>query len=259
MLFRSTPLGTLDPNDRGHVIPNAINNAGVVVGSSKIRGVEHAFVWSAARGMRELAGLPNASPGAGAVAFDINDAGWIVGYTPDANGIHYVLWAPDGTVHDLEAALADQGPGTRWARLFWALCINESGQVAAGVLTNGPAGGEIRPALLTPANLAASALVPGTIGVSNSLTVSGASPGKPVFLFGDLDDGLDQGFTRIPGRVALGLALATPRFVSAALADAAGQSTHAWLVPGGLAGLAVRLQALQPSTNALSNVVRATF
>ncbi|MSR61584.1 MAG: hypothetical protein EXS08_03930 [Planctomycetes bacterium] len=250
-----TALGSLDPNGRGDVIPYAIDAQGRVVGSSEIRGVEHAFLWTAATGMQELAGLPNPNRAAPAVALDINDAGWIVGYTPDGQGIRDVLWGPDGSLSQLAEQLSDKGPGTRWSRLFWALRINSSGQVAGGALT----GTAVRPVLLTPANLTMSTLVPGTIGVPNSLTVSGARPGKPVFVFGDLDDGLDQGFTRIPGRAALGLALATPRLVSLAVADALGQSTHAWLVPSVLGGLAVRLQALQPSTDALSSVVRATF
>jgi len=89
--------------------------------------------------------------------------------------------------------------------------------------------------------------------------VSGARAGKATFLFGDLDDLLDQGYTRIPGCGPIGLALATPRFVSAAQADGSGQSTHAWLVPPVLGGLQVRLQAFQLGDCALSNVVRAAF
>jgi len=250
-----TPLGTLDPNGRGDVIPFAINAQGRVVGSSKIRGVEHAFLWTAATGMQELARLPNANRSLPSEPYDINDAGWIVGFTPDANGIHSVLWGPDGSVHDLEALVDDKTPGTRWSRLFWALRINSSGQIGGGELS----GSSVRPVLLSPANLVASALVPGTAGTPSTLTVDGAQPNKAVFLFGDLDDGLDQGFTRIPGRVSLGLSLAAPHLVSAALADGAGRSTHAWLVPPVLGGLAVRLQALQPVSNALSNVVRAVF
>ncbi|MEQ1892151.1 MAG: hypothetical protein ABL998_06385 [Planctomycetota bacterium] len=248
-------LGSLDPTNRGGVYPNALDEQGRVVGTSYVGSVAHAFLWTATTGMRVLAGFPNRNPVLNAVALDINDAGWIVGYTPDASGIRYVLWGPDGSLHDLEEQIADRGPGTRWTGLTWALRITTAGQVAGGALT----GTDVRPVLLTPANLAASALVPGLVGVSNSLTVDHARPGQAVFLLGDLDDGLDQGYTRIPGCGSLGLALARPRFVSSARADGAGRSTHGWLVPPALAGLRVRLQALQLGGCALSNVVRVTF
>jgi len=250
-----TPLGTLDPRRLGDVFPRAIDGLGNVVGTSDIQGVDHAFRWTPSTGMSELASLPGHSPQVDAAPLDSNDAGWIVGYTPDAQGLTNVIWAPDGSVHELEPFVPDIGPGQRWQQLFLALRINASGEIAASALR----GGRLHFVLLTPATLQASALAPGVAGVPNTLALSGATPGLKTFLVGDFDDPLDRGYRRLPRARGLGLAMGKPNFVALALADAAGQATFRWTPPQTLAGVAIRLQAFQVGVPAVSNVVRVAL
>jgi len=78
----SVLLPRLVPNQPLSVLPAAINDAGTVVGSADAGGrAYHAFVWSAAEGIRDLNTLVSGLP-AGFVldrALEINDEGLIVG------------------------------------------------------------------------------------------------------------------------------------------------------------------------------------
>jgi hypothetical protein len=138
------------------------------------------------------------------------------------------------------------------------LRINAAGQIAA-IAANALLGLDWRTVVLTPANLRASALVPNAAGVTNTLHVSGATPGKLAVLAEDREDPLDRGYTPIPGCEPLGLAMAAPRVVAVAIADASGVATFEWSVPSSLAGARVRLQAFQRAACALSNVVHVAF
>lgn len=248
-----TPLGTLDPQDRGDVGPLAIDERGRVVGVCEVGSNERAFLWTAATGMTELVG-PHGITGE-ARAYDVNDAGWIVGYAPGPLGIVDVLWGPDGSVHELGPRVTGVGPGTRWSQLFWALAINDAGQIAGGALD----GTSVRPVLLTPAHLDAGELVTGRSGWY-ALPVGGARCGKPVFLLGAFDDGRDRAYGLLPGCGPIGLALAQPRLVSWAPADGCGETVHAFRVPPSLTGVRIALQALQlghtSDGGAVSEVVR---
>ncbi len=154
-------LGSLDPRGLGAVYPKAIDDQGRVVGTSLIRGREHAFLWTRAGGMRELFG-PRGAAGESPLdvaALDINAAGWVVGYAPTARGASAVLWAPDGSVRELQPLvpeLAGAGP----ARLR-AQRINAAGQIA-GLLESE---GGVRTVLLTPAPKTASAKPTGAVGL----------------------------------------------------------------------------------------------
>jgi hypothetical protein len=249
------PLGALDPLAVGDVFPRALDDLGRVVGSSEIQGVEHAFLWTRTGGMTELPGLGIPSPVPDTAALDVNDAGWIVGYSGNANGRTDVLWAPDGTVHELQPLVPAIGSGRPWSQLFTALRINASGQIAGTAVRNA----EVRAILLTPAAMQASALVPGVAGTTNALTVNGAVPNRRAFLVGDLDDPLDRAYTVIPGCRSMGLCLARPRFAATAIADPLGTVHFAWDAPAALAGVAIRLQAVQLGTCAVSDVVQATL
>ncbi|MEQ1894927.1 MAG: hypothetical protein ABL998_20485 [Planctomycetota bacterium] len=248
-------LGTLDPRGVGDVVPLAIDSLGRVVGWSKINGRQHAFLWTSSTGMRELPG-PAAPQPSDVSAVDINDAGWILGYAPTAqDGRAVVLWSPDGAVHEVEPLISDLGPGHSWERLWDIQRINSSGQLAGSALR----AGAIRHVLLTPAALTASALVPARAGVVNSLVVSGAVPGRRVFLVGDREDPLDRGTTVIPGCRSMGLAMQHPHVAAQGVADAGGQALLEWSVPPSLAGVAIRLQAFQFGGCAVSQVVHVTL
>jgi len=84
-------LGTLPGGDYSSAF--AINDSGVVVGSSNISTSSHAFQWTPSQGMHDLGTLPGANASA---AFSINSQGQIGG----SSGDHAALWT-NGTIQDL--------------------------------------------------------------------------------------------------------------------------------------------------------------
>ncbi len=110
-------LGSLRPGDHW-VTAEAINNLGQVVGYSKPsqdEGEAHAFLWQNGT-MTDLGSLG----GAGAVAYDINDSGQVVGGSQTSSGeSHAFLWQ-NGTMIDL---------GTLGGDLSYARAINKHGEV----------------------------------------------------------------------------------------------------------------------------------
>ncbi|MGZ7099787.1 MAG: hypothetical protein ACXVJ8_15025 [Candidatus Angelobacter sp.] len=84
-------LGTLPGGDYSSAF--AINDSGIVVGTSNTSTSSHAFSWTSAQGLRDLGTLPgdNASS-----ALSINNQGQIAG----SSGAHAALWS-GGTIHDL--------------------------------------------------------------------------------------------------------------------------------------------------------------
>jgi probable HAF family extracellular repeat protein len=126
-------LGTLGGSTS---IAAAINNKGVVVGTSQIlSGVNHAFLYDGS--MHDLGSFADGITFANA----INKRGQVVGSwaTYDAQGSQKGLGAflyQEGTLYDL-MALLDSG-GDEWVQLIEAAAINNSGQiVGAGIKTDG--------------------------------------------------------------------------------------------------------------------------
>jgi len=95
-----TPLALGVPVGGGQAFARAINDAGTVCGGTV--GNDIPWAWSAATGMRTLPDF-----GFKASAFDINSAGWILGW---ADTMPFetvpVVWDPDGNLHNI-AALVD--------------------------------------------------------------------------------------------------------------------------------------------------------
>jgi len=120
-LYSVTDLGTLGTGNLS--VANAINNAGVVVGSTNVTpGLPHAFRWSAGT-MTDLGVEPG---GDDSVANAVNDAGQVAG-TADrqSGGFGYpVRWSASGTLTDLGGTVANElGVGT---------AIDPAGRVAGG-------------------------------------------------------------------------------------------------------------------------------
>ena len=84
-------LGTLPGGDYSAAF--AINDSGVVVGTSNTSTSMHAFSWTSSQGLHDLGTLPGADASS---AFSINNRGQIAG----ASGAHAVLWT-SGKVQDL--------------------------------------------------------------------------------------------------------------------------------------------------------------
>jgi probable HAF family extracellular repeat protein len=246
---RMIPLGSLDPANKGDVYPRAINDAGTIVGSSEIGSKEHAFRWTKSGGMTELPGLGFSVFPFDVAALDINAAGEIVGYAPAPGGQTSVIWQPDGTVTQLDTLVPDIGQDTNWPNLLGVLRINAAGQIAATAVHK-PSGFQSRMVLLTPAALHA------TLDASaGELSVTGAAPGRPVYLAAGDEDTLDAGYTVLPGCAPIGLSLRAPVLLAVAQADASGEARFRWPLPTGF-GATLRLQACQLDTCAVSNVIR---
>ena len=84
-------LGTLPGGD--YSAAYAINDSGVVVGTSNTATTTHAFSWTSAQGLTDLGTLPGANASS---ALAINNQGQIVG----SSGDHAALWS-GGTIQDL--------------------------------------------------------------------------------------------------------------------------------------------------------------
>jgi probable HAF family extracellular repeat protein len=84
-------LGTLPGGDYSAAF--AINDSGMVVGTSNTALSTHAFSWTAAGGLHDLGALPGANASS---ALSINNQGQIAG----ASGAHAVLWT-QGSILDL--------------------------------------------------------------------------------------------------------------------------------------------------------------
>ncbi|GGA47380.1 hypothetical protein [Dyella nitratireducens] len=118
--------------------PMAINEHGVVVGFANVPGGgsagnfnAHAFIWTAAAGMRDLGTLPG---DAISEALGINDQGVIVGESCGANGCRAVRWR-NGSIVDLNTLVA---PGYT-DQLVYANDINDAGEIT-GQSTNATTG-----------------------------------------------------------------------------------------------------------------------
>jgi probable HAF family extracellular repeat protein len=103
-------LGTLPGGDYSSAF--AINDSGVVVGTSNTSTSSHAFSWIPAQGLHDLGTLPGANASS---AFAINNQGQIAG----SSGAHAALWT-DGNIQDL---------GTLGGATSEAHGVNNLGQV----------------------------------------------------------------------------------------------------------------------------------
>lgn len=98
--------------------------------------------------------------------------------------------------------------------------------------------------------------IPGTAGMLNSATVTGAAPNLDVYLVAHTA----TGSTPIPGCSGFRAGVAaSPYIVGPVAADALGTAVFSDTVPIGLAGQTYQLQAVQPGSCAMSPVLPWTF
>jgi probable HAF family extracellular repeat protein len=144
-MFHSVPVvwdrGTvifLSPLGGDWCLPEAINRRGEVAGvGQNSLGMTHGCIWKNGV-LSEIGDLG----GGLSELWDINDRGQTVGDSLDAVGDGHAILVENGAITDLN----DQIPSNSGWVLWWAVGINERGQIAGTGLHNG----EIRSYLLTP-------------------------------------------------------------------------------------------------------------
>ncbi len=96
---------------------------------------------------------------------------------------------------------------------------------------------------------------PGTAGVNNTFSVSGATPGQTTFFLWDLT----PGSFAVPGCPGQAVDLASVNILGTAVANAAGNASINFFVPGGASGLTVLFQAVELTTCTVSGLNAYTF
>jgi hypothetical protein len=100
-----------------------------------------------------------------------------------------------------------------------------------------------------------SAPSPGRAGETNTFVVDGASPGEEVYFI----YGFQNGMRAVPGCPGETVGIANPQIAGTAVADANGAAVFEAMVPGGAGGVTLWLQAVEPATCSVSNLISHTF
>jgi probable HAF family extracellular repeat protein len=121
-------LGTLgDKNHTTHNNASSINDLGDVVGTSEYTdGTVHSFLWTAAKGMRDLGTLtPATLLTVAGCCRTVNNRDEVVGFSIDPNGMTAFIWR-DGKIKDLNTLIPANSP----LHLLAAYSINDDGEIA---------------------------------------------------------------------------------------------------------------------------------
>ena len=126
-----SPLSTLEESELPGGIAHSINNQDVIAGdvNGEQYGVTHAAMWDAEGELHLLGSLG----GLTSHAFDINDAGTIVGESDTADDEIHAFIYRNGTMRDLNSLLP---PNSGWV-LFSASSISNDGRIAGYGTFNG--------------------------------------------------------------------------------------------------------------------------
>ena len=132
-----TDLGDL-PGGEVYASANAVNNAGVVVGTSSSAQGYQAFRWTPAspnapQGTIEVLTPLQLAGGPNGFGLGVNDAGWVVGRSEfvGSDDVLATLWTADGTAHDLNTLVAEGGEG--W-KLIEAASVSNTGYITGTAL-----------------------------------------------------------------------------------------------------------------------------
>ena len=157
-----------DPNaDAGTTTIMGMNNAGQVIGTYSVGGVQHEFVWSASTGYTDLDLSGSGMRSSPILALDINDSGEIVGTWQDSGGVDH------GFLLDKGQFTAIGFPGTVGSFGSGVDSINNAGQIAGFYL--GQNGVQ---AFVYSGGVYSSVGVPGSggaYGIANNGTVAGST------------------------------------------------------------------------------------
>jgi probable HAF family extracellular repeat protein len=237
-----TDLGTFGGRDSRALDINELDQ--IVGGSEMTGGRERAVLWADGRSI-DLGTLG----GEQANANGINDRGQIVGFSTDENWYaHMFFWEDSVMINPLDYI----PPGGGWGGRANAFDINEAGQFIGTVYREGAGDA---PAVLTPVELEMLEPIPGIAGTTNTIDITGITPGEQVHvLYGN-----SAGMTGIPGCSGATILISEPRMAGSATADAGGFAQVEVYVPDRAAGRTFRVQAVQPSECLESNVVTVTF
>ncbi len=246
-------LGTLRQLNDGQSYAYDVNDFGYVVGGANIDAYHktNAFVWFDGR-MYDLGRLPGTNA---AYGNSINNQGQIVGTSIIAflNSDAFI-WEQGQGIRALNDLIA---PNSGW-RLRSAWAINEAGQIAG----HGTRFGQSDPTIgfvLTPVNpsMTLSPPSPGSAGVANTITVTGATPGARVtFTYSRRGGG-----TRIPGCTLQqnAIQLDSPTVIGTAVADQNGVATITRTVPPIVRGQTILFQAVVQNECAISQLIVHQF
>jgi probable HAF family extracellular repeat protein len=116
--------------DRDHTMSNnasSINDLGDVVGTSEANdGTVHSFLWTKAKGRRDLGTLtPTAFLTVAGCCRTVNNLDEVVGFSMDASGMTAFVWK-DGKMRDLNTLIPANSP----LQLLGAYSINDVGEIA---------------------------------------------------------------------------------------------------------------------------------
>jgi probable HAF family extracellular repeat protein len=170
--YSITDLGTLGTGNMS--VANAINNAGVVVGSTDVTpGLPHGFRWSAGR-MTDLGTEPGADY---STANAINDAGQIAGTadrTPGGYG-YPVRWSATGVLTDLGGPITNElGVGN---------AIDPVGRVAGGQRLANSEGSPVAELYDTGGTATYLGNPPDSLGAATGINASDQVVGSPAFVW----------------------------------------------------------------------------
>jgi len=110
----------------------SINNQGQAVGYVISNNNAHAVLQSPAQPLQYLGSF--VSPQGSGQAYDINDSGWVVGWSSGYAGLRASLWTSNGGAQDLNKLTMNLPTGVI---LYYAMAINKRGEIAGYMATSG--------------------------------------------------------------------------------------------------------------------------
>ncbi len=110
----------------------SINSQGQAVGYVISNNNAYAVLQSPGQPLQYLGSF--VSPQGSGQAYDINDSGWVVGWSSGYAGLRASLWTSNGGMQDLNKLVVNLPPGVI---LVYAMAINKGGEIAGYMITSG--------------------------------------------------------------------------------------------------------------------------